>query len=77
MQKVENRPHRYKDSFGSGCCERLECGLDRNDAIHQTMKDESIVIFALEEWKGRDQRADVARARELAAQCRREGGLEV
>lgn len=34
MQKVENRPHRYRDSFDNGCCERLECGRDRDDPIH-------------------------------------------
>jgi NTP pyrophosphatase (non-canonical NTP hydrolase) len=32
--QVENAPHRYADSFGNGCCERLECGRDASDPIH-------------------------------------------
>lgn len=77
--KVENVRHEYRDSFGNGVCEREECGRDRDDAIHHTLTDMSIVIAALETWEptryGRP--SDGARAKELATQCRMEGGLAV
>lgn len=78
-QDVQNHTHKYEDSFGNGCCQRLECGLDRDDPVHQTLRDEDIVTYALEAWTaGRfGTKADEMRAKELAMKLRMEGGLAV
>lgn len=42
--QVANLSHDYEDSFGNGCCQRLECGRDKNDPIHGGKPDESLHV---------------------------------